>query len=318
MEFRKIGGSELSVSAIGLGCNGFGGRVSPHVARALVTEALDNGINFFDTADIYGNGGGSETILGDALVTQRRSVVIATKFGRYQFEGGPKVSDVVRHMRASLEASLRRLRTDYIDLFQLHGPVSHDAMGAILRELEDLVGEGKVRYFGCCNLAPGLLASNPLLVQPPGANKVVSVQSECNLLYPSALIGRGTAALGDSVSLIPFMPLGAGVLTGKYRSVTVPPADSRMGVSSATTLRYLADTQRSRVEMLTLFARERGRSLHELAIAWLLSARCVASVIAGAARPGQVDQNAKAGATVLLPTDVHSLNGLLQNFCQLS
>jgi aryl-alcohol dehydrogenase-like predicted oxidoreductase len=309
VEFRRIGDSELSVSAIGLGCNGFGGRVSPHVARALVTEALDNGINFFDTADIYGNGGGSETILGDVLATQRRSVVIATKFGRYQFDDGPKISDVAQHMRASLEASLRRLRTDYIDLFQLHGPVTDGAMGVILRELEDLVGEGKVRYFGCCNVEVDALARNPLLR---------SVQSECNLLYPSALIGRGMAGLGNSVSLIPFMPLGAGVLTGKYRSVAVPPAGSRMGVSSATTLRYLAGTQRSRVEMLTSFARERGCSLHELAIAWLLSARCVASVIAGAARPGQVTQNAKAGATVLSPTDVHSLNGLLQNFCQLS
>jgi aryl-alcohol dehydrogenase-like predicted oxidoreductase len=318
MKFRRIGRSELSVSAIGLGCNGFGGRVASDVARAIVAKALDDGINFFDTADIYGNGGGSEMVLGDVLATQRRSVVIATKFGRYQSGGGPKVPDVAWHMRASLEASLRRLRTDYIDLFQLHGPVSNSAMGEILRELEDLVDEGKVRYFGCCNFAPGLLASNPLIVQPSGANKVVTVQSECNLLYPSALIGRGMAALGDSVSLIPFMPLGAGVLTGKYWGVAAPPADSRMGVSSATTTRYLADTQRSRVEILTSFALERGYSLHELAIAWLLSDPCVASVIPGAAHPGQVSQNANAGATVLSPKDIHSLNGVLQNFCQLS
>jgi aryl-alcohol dehydrogenase-like predicted oxidoreductase len=288
LETRRIG--SLEVSVVGLGCNNFGWKLDEHATAAVVHAALDAGITFFDTADIYGSTQ-SEAFLGRALGTRRDHAVIATKFGM-------AVDDRRRgarpeYVRQACEDSLRRLGTDRIDLYQLHQPDPSVPIQDTLGALNDLVRAGKVREIGCSNFSVEQLREAEAAVHP-GAARFVSVQNEYNLLHrdPERDVIPECRRLG--MAFLPFFPLASGLLTGKYRQGQPPPEGSRLA-----TVDRFAKTATDRalaiVESLFQFATSHGHTLLELAISWLARHPTVASVIAGATSPQQVRTNA-AGA----------------------
>jgi aryl-alcohol dehydrogenase-like predicted oxidoreductase len=288
LETRRIG--SLEVSVVGLGCNNFGWKLDEHATAAVVHAALDAGITFFDTADIYGSTQ-SEAFLGRALGTRRDHAVIATKFGM-------AVDDRRRgarpeYVRQACEDSLRRLGTDRIDLYQLHQPDPSVPIQDTLGALNDLVRAGKVREIGCSNFSVEQLREAEAAVHP-GAARFVSVQNEYNLLHrdPERDVIPECRRLG--MAFLPFFPLASGLLTGKYRQGQPPPEGSRL----ATVDRFAktaTDRSLAIVESLFQFATSHGHTLLELAISWLARHPTVASVIAGATSPQQVKTNA-AGA----------------------
>jgi len=284
MEHRRIG--SLEVSVIGLGCNNFGWRLDADATASVVHAALDAGIDFFDTAELYGEGR-SEEYLGRALRGRRQSVVVATKFGYKTApshrRGHPD------NVRRAADASLQRLGTDYIDLFQLHSPDPLIPIADTLGALEELVQQGKVREVGCSNFTASELRDAADAVKP-GAARFVSVQNEYSLMHrePEAEVLPECERLG--LAFIPYYPLASGLLTGKYRRGQPLPRGTRLAEGSS----LLNDENLGAVEELIEFARTKGRTILELAIAWLLAHPAVASVIAGATKPEQARVNASA------------------------
>jgi aryl-alcohol dehydrogenase-like predicted oxidoreductase len=284
MDTRTIG--SLTVSVVGLGCNNFGRRVDEDGTRRVVDASLDAGVTFFDTADIYG-GTRSETFLGRILDGRRDRIVLATKFG---MEVAPdKVGAAPDYVRRALRDSLERLQTDHVDLYQLHEPDPTVPIADTLAVLADLVREGLVREIGCSNFtaaqereAAGAVAE--------GAAPFVSVQNELSLLERADEKDGLTGAAEQGLAYIPYFPLASGVLTGKYRRGEPPPPGTRLSFYDET----VGDKEFDRVDALTRFAAERGRTLLELAIGWLLSLGPVASVITGATRPEQIEANVAA------------------------
>jgi aryl-alcohol dehydrogenase-like predicted oxidoreductase len=284
MDTRTIG--SLTVSVVGLGCNNFGRRVDEDATRRVVDASLDAGVTFFDTADIYG-GTRSETFLGRILDGRRDRIVLATKFG---MEVAPdKVGAAPDYVRRALRDSLERLQTDHVDLYQLHEPDPTVPIADTLAVLADLVREGLVREIGCSNFtaaqereAAGAVAE--------GAAPFVSVQNELSLLERADEKDGLTGAAEQGLAYIPYFPLASGVLTGKYRRGEPPPPGTRLSFYDET----VGDKEFDRVDALTRFAAERGRTLLELAIGWLLSLGPVASVITGATRPEQIEANVAA------------------------
>jgi aryl-alcohol dehydrogenase-like predicted oxidoreductase len=292
VEKRRIG--SLEVSAVGLGCNNFGRRIDADASAGVVRAALDAGIDFFDTADVYG-AGESETFLGRALGERRRDVAIATKFGfEVAGEGGGAAPDYVRR---AAEASLRRLGTDYIDLYQLHKPDPHVPIADTLGALNELVGEGKVREIGCSNFSAEQLREAEAAVGA-GAARFVSVQNEYSLLHREPEEGVLEACSELDLALLPYFPLKSGLLTGKYRKGRAAPEGARI-TGSERFADLLSEDSLDTVERLIAFAEGRGHTILELAFSWLLAHRQVASVIAGATRPEQVRANADAGGWAL-------------------
>ncbi len=289
MDRRTIG--SLSVSVVGLGCNNFGGRLDYEGTRAVVDAALDAGVDFFDTADTYG-GGDSERFLGRALEGRRERVVLATKFGS---EMGPDRKGArPAYVRRAVEASLRRLGTDRIDLYQLHRPDPETPIADTLGALDALVREGKVREIGCSNFTPeGLREAEA--AAGTGA-RFVSVQSEYSLLHraPEEGVLQECERLG--LAFLPYFPLASGVLTGKYRRGRPAPEGTRLATTPRLGERFLTESNLDAVERLREFAEARGHTLLELAVGWLLAHGSVASVIAGATKPAQVRSNAEAAA----------------------
>ena len=288
---RRIG--SLEVTIVGLGCNNFGSRLDESRTRRVVDAALDVGVNFFDTADIYG-GTRSETFLGGILEGRRDRVVLATKFGM-------KVDRTRRgaapaYVRRALEDSLRRLRTDLVDLYQLHEPDPATPIADTLGALDGLVREGKVREIGCSNFSGAQLLEASAAVKD-GAARFVSVQNELNLLDRADEHDALPVTEQLGLAYIPYFPLANGLLTGKYRPGVVPEG-SRLA-SSRRAEQLLTDGTFARLEVLERFAAERGHSILELAIGWLLAHAPVASVIAGATTPEQVQANAAAAGWVL-------------------
>ena len=288
---RRIG--SLEVTIVGLGCNNFGSRLDESRTRRVVDAALDVGVNFFDTADIYG-GTRSETFLGGILEGRRDRVVLATKFGM-------KVDRTRRgaapaYVRRALEDSLRRLRTDLVDLYQLHEPDPATPIADTLGALDGLVREGKVREIGCSNFSGAQLLEASAAVKD-GAARFVSVQNELNLLDRADEQDALPVAEQLGLAYIPYFPLANGLLTGKYRPGVVPEG-SRLA-SSRRAEQLLTDDTFARLEALERFAAERGHSILELAFGWLLAHAPVASVIAGATTPEQVRANAAAAGWVL-------------------
>ncbi len=284
METRKIG--SLDVSVVGLGCNNFGRRVDAEGTAAVVHAALDAGVTFFDTADIYGTGL-SEEYLGRALGTRRSKVIVATKFGMQMDEQRHGAHpDYIRH---AVEDSLRRLGTDYIDLYQLHKPDPTVPIADTLGALDELVRAGKVREIGCSQFSAEQIREAEDAVKP-GAARFVSVQNQYSLLHREP--ERGVLAECERLGLafIPFFPLASGLLTGKYRKGQPLPTGTRLSAGSAS----LTDENLAIVERLMQFAEARNHTMLELAFAWLLAHKLVASVIAGATRPEQVSANAAA------------------------
>jgi len=294
MPIRQIG--SLDVSLVGLGSNNFGSRTDGALSAQVVEAALDAGINFFDTADIYG-GTRSEEILGRALGKYRRDVVVATKFG--MAVDGERKGAAPAYAKRALEDSLRRLGTDYIDLYQLHRPDPETPIAATLGALAELVAEGKVREIGCSNFSARQLEEAEAAAAA-GAPRFVSVQNEYSLLHrePERDVLAQCERLG--IAFIPFYPLKAGLLSGKYRRGEPPPAGTRLaGMESKRRAELLNDSDLEVVEALRRFAQERGHTIVELAIAWLAAKPAVASVIAGATRPDQVRANVQAAEWVL-------------------
>ena len=300
MENRKIG--SLDVSIIGLGCNNFGWRLDYDRTVAVVDAALDAGINFLDTADIYG-GTESEEFLGRALEGRRDRVVLATKFGMKVDEQrqGAKPD----YARRACEDSLRRLRTDHIDLYQLHQPDPSTPIVDTLGALDELVRSGKVREIGCSNFSVDQLREAKAAAGQ-GAS-FVSVQNEYSLLHREPERGVLAECEREGLAFLPFFPLAGGMLTGKYRHGQPLPEGTRLSKGSP---RFLNDKNLAITEELANFAAFRGHSLLELAFSWLLSHPPVASVIAGATSPEQVHANVKAAGWRLTPADLAEIDKL--------
>ncbi|WP_328302746.1 aldo/keto reductase [Streptomyces sp. NBC_00435] len=292
MRYLPLGNSGLQVSAIGLGCNNFGGRLDARATREVVDAALDAGITLLDTADIYGGSGGSETHLGEALKGRRDQVVLATKFGYDGVDMGYGPAAGSRggraYVRRAVEESLTRLQTDHIDLYQLHSPDPAVPVAETLAALSELVTEGKVRYIGHSNLTGWQLAEAAHVARETGAAPFVSAQNEWSLLQRSAERELVPAALHYGVGVLPYFPLANGLLTGKIRRGAPVPAGSRLEGRDA----YLTAERLDVVEALAALADEHGRTVLELAIGWLSAQPACASVIAGATSPEQVRANA--------------------------
>jgi aryl-alcohol dehydrogenase-like predicted oxidoreductase len=300
----------LQVSVVGLGCNNFGRRIDARRAARVVHAALDAGIDFFDTADIYGPQE-SERMLGAALAGRRDEVVIATKFGmrgaypdRPTWRGGSRL-----HLRRAIEGSLSRLGTDYIDLYQMHEPDPNTPIEETLATLDDLVREGKVRYIGSSNFSGWQIADADWTARSRGLQAFVSAQNRYSLLEREVEKEVIPACDRFGLGLIPFFPLANGVLTGKYKRGQPPPEGTRLA-ASPNAGRLLTERNFDIVEALERFAAERERSPLEVAIGGLAAQPSVVSVIAGATKPEQVKANAAAAAWTPTPEDLEELNKL--------
>lgn len=295
MTYRPLGSSGLMVSTVGIGCNAFSRRADAEATTAIVDTAIEQGITFFDTADIYGvEPGASETLLGNALGARRDDVVVATKFGMdMQGRNGPDwgVRGSRRYVRKAVEASLRRLGTDWIDLYQLHQPDPVTPVEETLAALHELVLEGKVRYVGCSNFSGWQLVDADWTARTGGYARFVSAQNRYSLLDRSIEAELVPACEQLGVGVLPFFPLEYGLLTGKYRRGQAAPAGSRLALEQT----RFEGADWDRIEALETFASERGISMLALAIGGLAAQPAVASVIAGVTRPEQVRANAEAG-----------------------
>jgi aryl-alcohol dehydrogenase-like predicted oxidoreductase len=304
METRRVG--SLQVSVVGLGCNNFGGRLDAEATAKVIDAALAAGINFLDTADIYG-GTKSEEFIGRALGSRRGQVVLATKFGM-------KVDEQRRgaraaYVRQAAEDSLRRLQTDRIDLYQLHAPDPETPIEETLGALNELVQAGKVREIGCSNFSVEQIRAAEAAV-PAGGQRFVSVQNEYSMLERKPE-RDGVLAECERLGLafLPYFPLGSGLLTGKYRQGQPPPAGTRL--AGSTSGKFLNDQNLATVEALIRFAEARGHPMLELAFSWLLTRPAVASVIAGATKPEQVRANVGAAGWKLTPDELAEVEGFL-------
>lgn len=310
MELRRLGDSGLQVSAVGLGCNNFGMRIGQEGATAVVAAALDAGVNFFDTADMYG-GGQSEAMLGQALKGKRGEVVLATKFAAPMGERRDQRGGSRRYVVQAVEASLQRLGTDHIDLYQMHFPDPATPIEETLAALDDLVHAGKVRYIGNSNFTGWQIADADWIARSKNQSRFISAQNLYSLLEREAARDVAPACARFGLGLLPYFPLASGLLTGKYRRGEAPPQDSRLAAWGARAQEALSERNFDRLDALSAYARERGKSLLELAIAWLLGQPVVASVIAGATKPDQVQANAAGAAWRLAPEEVEAITALV-------
>jgi len=311
MHYRNLGPSGLKVSAIGLGANQFGGKADAETAAAIVHAALDAGVNLIDTADVYQHGR-SEEAIGRALHGRRRQAVIATKV-RHPMGDGPNERGTSRHhVLSGAEASLRRLETDYIDLYQIHRWDNEAPIDETMRALEDLVRSGKVRYIGCSNFSAWEMVHANAVAAANGWTAFVSVQPHYHLLEREIEKELVPACRHFGIGILPYFPLAGGFLTGKYRRGAPAPPGSR-GESSAYVQRYMNEANYDKLELLTNWAQERGHSLDELAHAWLLAQPQVASVISGATRVEHVLENVKAAEWGLAKEGVEAVEAILRD-----
>jgi aryl-alcohol dehydrogenase-like predicted oxidoreductase len=275
-----------------------------------VHKALDLGVTLFDTADTYGERGGSETILGEVLGERRKQIVLATKFGMPMDDAGILKGASRRYILSEVEASLRRLRTEWIDLYQLHTPDPLTPIEETLRALEDLIRQGKVRYIGCSNLPAWQVVEALWTARDLGFNRFISCQDEYSLLVrdPERELLPAMEAYG--LGLLPYFPLASGLLTGKYKRNTPLPEGARLTKIQRLADRYLTDANWQVAEGLEDFCAKHGHTLLELAFSWLAAQPRVCSVIAGATRPEQVEQNIKAIEWALTPDDMVEIDRL--------
>ena len=310
MDYRRLGHSGLWVSAVGIGCNNFGAKCDEAATRAVVHACLDAGITLFDTADMYGNRGGSETLLGRILGHHRKDIVLASKFGLPMGEG-PYLNGAGRHyiMRA-VEDSLRRLRTDHLDLYQVHRPDPATPIEETLRALDDLVRDGKVRYVGCSNFAGWQLAEAEWAARAGGTVRFISAQNEYSLVDRRIEGELVPAANSYGVGILPYFPLANGLLTGKYQRNHAMPDGARMTERPTRAEEVLTDRNWTIAEKVADYAAARGHSLLEAAIGWLASQDHVPSVIAGATTAEQVAQNAAAADWRMTAEEIADINAL--------
>ena len=309
MEYRQLGHSGLEVSLVGLGTNNFGRRCDQAQSAAVLDQALESGINFIDTANIY-SAGESETHIGHWLQGKRDQVLIATKFGIDMGDGPMQQGGSRQHIMASVEASLDRLQTDCIDLYQIHRVDRRVPIEETLRALDDLVRQGKVRYIGASNFDAWHLCEAEWVARTRHLNRFVSVQNYYNLLKRE--IEREVTPFCESygVGIIPYFPLESGFLTGKYRRGETPPEGARL-TGSPRGDDLLTDDNFDLLDRLSAFAQERGHTLLDLAIAGLAVQPAVASIIAGATTPEQVVANVAAAEWTLSAADRDALAVML-------
>ncbi|GHJ44442.1 oxidoreductase [Catellatospora sp. TT07R-123] len=314
MRYRPLGASGLTVSAVGLGCNNFGWRLDLDGTRAVVEAALDAGITFFDTADIYGRGtavGASESMLGEVLKGRRDQVVLATKFGHQHIDIGYGPAAGAKggraYIRRAVEASLRRLGTDHIDLYQIHTPDPVTPIGETLSALHELVLEGKVRYIGSSQFAGWQIADAVRVAQQLNTTAFISAQDHWSLLERGIEAEVVPAARHYGLGVLPFFPLANGLLTGKVRRGQGAPDTSRLAKDSAG---FITEARLDTVETLAGWADEHGHGLVETAIGWLAAQPGCGSVIAGATSPEQVRANAAAADWTPSAQDLAELDKL--------
>lgn len=315
MKTRRIG--TLSVSVVGLGCNNFARTIDAAASATVVNAALDVGITFFDTADRYGYGdkpfsgvGRSEEFLSEALGSRRSDVVIATKFGNPMSDDPADSGARPEYVHRACEASLRRLGTDYIDLYQVHRPDPETPIAETLGALSELVAAGKVREVGCSNFTASQLADAMRASADHALVRFESVQNEYSLLHRAPGADVLPACEEHAIAFLPYFPLASGLLTGKYTRGAAAPAGTRLAFWQPRDHLNLDDTTLERVERLSEFATSRGHNLLELAMSWLAARPAVASVIAGATSPDQVRANAAAVDWPLSPVDLALLDTL--------
>lgn len=308
MQLRKLGDSGPQVSVVGLGCNNFGLRIDLDQTRKVIHKALDLGMTLFDTADIYGNRGGSETMIGQILGENRKRVVLATKFGGAMNQAGTMQGASAAYITSAAEASLKRLRTDWIDLYQIHFPDPSAPIEETLRALDDLIRAGKVRSIGCSNFAGWQLADAQWTATLRGLHAFVSCQNEYSLLVRGVERELLPAMQKFGAGMLPYFPLASGLLTGKYARNKPAPENTRFQAIKSLADRYLTEANWKIVERLEAFCARRDHTLLELAFIWLLARPTVASVIAGATKPEQLEQNAKAAAGALTPEELTEID----------
>jgi aryl-alcohol dehydrogenase-like predicted oxidoreductase len=314
MEFRRLGKSGLEVSLVGLGCNNFGGRLDEGQTASVVSAALDAGITLFDTSNTYGNRGRSEEYLGAALSGRRDQAIIATKFGMSMGEGPHTSGGSRKHIMDQVEGSLRRLDTDYIDLYQVHRFDPDTPIEETLRALDDVVRAGKVRYIGCSNFAGWQLANAQWVAKTGHLTPFVSLQNEWNMLKRDIESEVVPACREFGVGVLPFFPLASGLLTGKYhRGQDFPEGTRLAGMGDRARTAFATDRNLDRMEALRSYAQERGHSLLELAFSSLASFDVVSSVIAGATRPEQIEQNVEAVSWKLTAEDRADIDRILRD-----
>ena len=308
MQIRNLGKSGLRVSAVGLGCNNFGQRTDLETARNIIHKALDCGITLLDTADIYAGRRNSELVIGEVLGDRRKDMVLATKFSKPMSDDGHLQGASRRYIMRAVEDSLTRLKTDWIDLYQQHDYDPLTPIDETLRALDDLITQGKIRYVGNSNFPAWRIAEAEYVARQLGTHRYVSCQDELSLLARDNEKDVFAAAREYQLGVLPFFPLAGGMLTGKYAGMTDVPADTRFGKTPYMKDRYLNPRNIAIVEKLQAFATERGHTMLELAFSWLAAQPQVSSVIAGASRPEQIEQNVKAIDWVMSAEDLKMID----------
>jgi aryl-alcohol dehydrogenase-like predicted oxidoreductase len=303
MEKRKLGKSGIEVSVIGLGCNNFGA-MKVDASRRVVDAAIGHGITLFDTADVYGNRGGSEEQLGEILGPRRKDIVLATKFAMPMDDSGAKSGASAAYIKEACEASLRRLKTDWVDLYQQHRPDPKTPIEETLRALDDLVKQGKVRAIGCSNMPAGELAAAHDTSRRNHLAHYVTAQDQYSLLVRGIETALVPEVEREGMGVLPYFPLASGLLSGKYEQGKEIPAGTRFARMGRFGEAYMTEENWRIVGGLTAFAKSKGHTILDLAFAWLLAHSWLPSVIAGATRPEQIEQNAKAANWKLTPAEV--------------
>jgi aryl-alcohol dehydrogenase-like predicted oxidoreductase len=314
VEQRNLGRSGLQVSLIGLGCNNFAGRIDFAATQKVVYKALDLGITFFDNADTYGDPrGGAEEYLGKILGDRRKEIVLATKFGRPMDASGKMQGASRRYIVEACEASLRRLQTDYIDLYWQHIEDPATPIEETLRAMDDLVRQGKVRYIACSTLTAWQVVEADWTSRAQHLEHYIACQERYSLLEREYEANMAAMVEAYGLGLVPFSPLANGLLTGKYRRNQALPAGARLTTTARMADRYLTDRNWEIVERLATFCQARGKTLLELAFSWLASRPAVSSVIAGATSPEQLDDNVRAASWALTREEMDEIDRLTAN-----
>lgn len=313
MEYRNLGSTGLKVSIVGIGCNNFGRRCDEVTTADVVHTAFDVGINFFDSADVYGPRGVSEELLGKAINGMDRSkIVIATKYASPMGEGDLMKGASRRYIMNAVEASLKRLGTDYIDLYQQHVPDADTPIEETLRALDDLVRDGKVRYIGSSNFSGWQIADADWTARGNGVNRFVTAQNLYSLLDRRLEREVVPACEEFGIGILPYFPLASGMLTGKYSRGKDAPAGTRLSSMGDRAKAAMSDAVFDVVEKLTEFATERDHTILELAMSWLASLPHISSVIAGATSGDQVKQNAQSASWQLTDEEMWKVAEITQ------
>jgi aryl-alcohol dehydrogenase-like predicted oxidoreductase len=305
VEQRNIGNSGLRTSLLGVGCNNFGGRLDLDATRKVVFKALDLGVTFFDTADVYGFGQ-SESLLGQIFGDKRKDVTIASKCGMAMDKDGKRSGASRRYIMNAVDDSLRRLRTDYIDFYQLHVPDPKTPIDETMRAYDDLIAQGKVRYIGCSNLPAWQMMEANMTAKANGQAMFLACQEEYSLIVRDIEKDLLPSMKRFGMSLLPYRPIASGFLTGKYKRGAPMPEGSRLAIGNQKRFadRYLTDANFDRLEKLDTFGKQHGRSMLDIAFGWVASKPFVPSVMAGASTSEQVEANAKAVTCNLTAAEV--------------